>query len=344
MRLPFQWADTGLLPDQLIRWGIRLLNAKRLRDETPDTLEAAAAGKMAFVRTLQKSPIAPEAEKANRQHYELPPRFFQKILGKRLKYSGCSWPPGVKDLEGAEEAMLSLTCQRAQLHNGMRVLDLGCGWGSLSFWIAEKYPGSHIVAVSNSRLQGDFIRSRAQELGLKNVEVLTADMNHFQADGQFDRVVSIEMFEHMRNWEELLRRVSSWLGDEGKFFMHIFVHHTTPYLFEARGEHDWMARHFFSGGMMPSHDLILYFQTHLNLEDQWLVNGSHYEKTAEAWLRRLDTHKEEILELFRTVYGENERARWFQRWRIFFMACSELFGARRGEEWLVAHFLMKKKP
>ncbi len=343
MKLHLQWADGGLLPDRLIRWGIRLLNQKRLRDENPGSLEAAARAKIDFVHMLQESPVALATKLANEQHYELPPQFFQKILGKRLKYSGCLWPPGVKDLEGAEEAMLSLTCRRAQLEDGMRVLDLGCGWGSLSIWIAEKYPASQIVAVSNSRLQGDFIRSRARELGFSNIETITADMNHFQAHGPFNRVMSIEMFEHMRNWEKLLGRVAGWLEEKGKFFMHVFVHQTIPYLFEPKGDHDWMARHFFTGGMMPSHDLALYFQRDLVLENHWLVNGSHYEKTAEAWLRRLDQQRKEILTLFTKVYGEKERAIWLQRWRIFFMACSELFGARHGEEWLVAHHLMRKR-
>ena len=343
MKLLYLMAERGIMPDALIRLGVRRLNRKRMKDEEPGSLEIAMDEKMKFVATMRESPVAIATKSANEQHYELPPEFFQKILGKWLKYSACYWPPGATELDDAEEAMLSLTCERAGLEDGMRILDLGCGWGSLSFWIADKFPRSNLVAVSNSRLQGAFIRSKAQSIGLGNLQVQTADMNSFHADGQFDRVLSIEMFEHMRNWHQLFQRVAEWLKDEGKFFMHVFVHRANPYLFQTGEKDDWMARYFFTGGMMPSSDLPLYFQESIIIDHQWLVNGSHYRKTAEAWLQRLDRQKSEIINLLGKVYGDSQAALWLQRWRIFFMACAELFATRGGDEWLVAHYLMSKK-
>ncbi len=343
MKLLIDLADRGVLPDALIRLGIRMLDKKRLKDENPGSLEKAINRKMGFIKAMRKSPVALSTHKPNEQHYEIPPEFFLKVLGKRLKYSCCRWTEDMSNLEEAEDAMLRLTSQRACLENGMKILDLGCGWGSLSFWIAEKYPDSQIVAVSNSVPQGDFIRSKARALNLSNIRVVTANMNHFSPGGRFDRVFSIEMFEHMRNWAELLSRIAGWLEDDGKFFMHIFVHRSLPYLFETGGEHDWMGRHFFTGGMMPSDDLLLYFQDDLVLEKHWRVNGRHYSRTTEAWLQRMDERKKEIMPVMAGTYGEKMAGIWFQRWRIFFMACSELFAASRGEQWLVGHYLMRKR-
>jgi cyclopropane-fatty-acyl-phospholipid synthase len=342
MKLLIDLADRGMLPDSLIRLGIRMLNRKRLKGENPGSLEKAMSRKMAFIEAMRNSPIALSTRKPNEQHYEIPPEFFLKILGKRLKYSCCYWTKDVSDIDEAEEVMLRLTCQRARLENGMNILDLGCGWGSLSIWIAEKYPDSQIVAVSNSALQGDFIKSKARALKISNIEVVTADMNHFNPRNQFDRVISIEMFEHMRNWAELLFRIAGWLKEDGRFFMHIFVHRSLPYLFETGGEHNWMGRHFFTGGMMPSDDLPLYFQKDLILEKHWHINGKHYTRTTEAWLQRMDSQKKEILPVMARTYGKDRALIWFQRWRIFFMACSELFSAAKGEQWLVAHYLMIK--
>jgi cyclopropane-fatty-acyl-phospholipid synthase len=295
---------------------------------------------------MRESPIAVRTEKPKEQHYELPPQFFRKVLGKRLKYSGCYWPSGVTALDEAEEAMLALTCHRAQLEDGMEILELGCGWGAVSLWIAEKYPQSRVMAVSNSRPQEAFIREQCAAKGLKNVEMIRADMNEFETERRFDRVVSVEMFEHMRNWEFLLNRITTWLRSNGKLFIHIFTHRHFAYVFEDKGKDNWMGRYFFTEGLMPSDDLLYHFQDRLSVEAHWRVKGTHYQKTAEAWLANMDAQKGEILPFFEEVYGEESAARWFQRWRIFFMACAVLWGYGNGKEWLVSHYLLghRSKP
>ncbi len=334
--------ERNLLPDSLIRFRIRQLLRRRLVDEGEGGLEAVQARFMALVAQLRGSPIALHTAAANEQHYEVPPRFFELVLGKRLKYSSAYYGEGVDSLDQAEEAMLALTCERADLCDGQKILELGCGWGSLTLWMAEEYPNSQITAVSNSKDQRGFIETLAAERGLTNVRIVTADMNEFEPpEIGFDRVVSVEMFEHMRNYPELLKRVSTWLVKYGKLFVHIFTHRDFAYPFDVKDESDWMAKYFFTGGIMPSDHLLFYFQEHLRITRHWRVSGSHYAATSEAWLRNQDAHSKEILALFREGYGPDALKR-FVYWRIFFMACAELWGWREGEEWFVSHYLFEK--
>jgi cyclopropane-fatty-acyl-phospholipid synthase len=340
MNLGIELAERRLLPDPLIRAGIRRLIRERLDGETrraPDP-EAALA---AFVRSMERSELAPVPHLANQQHYEVPAAFFEAVLGRHLKYSSALWKPGTKSLDAAEAAMLDLTCQRAGLADGQRVLELGCGWGSLSLWVAERYPRSVITAVSNSASQGASIRARAAARGLSNLEVVTADMNVFAPRGRFDRVVSVEMFEHMRNWSTLLGRIGGWVAPEGRLFLHVFAHRRYAYPFEVDGDGDWMARHFFTGGIMPAHGLIERVPSPFELEEGWFVNGTHYRRTAEAWLARLDANRVLAVEALSAVLPRREAALQVGRWRIFFLACAELFGFAGGEEWGVSHWRLR---
>ena len=343
MRTLIGMADKRLLPDRLIRFGIRQLDRRRLKAESPVDEKARHSGLAEFIEMMRQSPIAVLPHKANEQHYEVPPAFFELVLGKHLKYSSGYWPEDVASLDQAEENMLDLTARRAELVDGMNILELGCGWGSMTLHMAKRYPNSQILAVSNSKPQGDFIRSRMSARGLKNIRVITADMNDLSLDRQFDRVVSIEMFEHMRNWQALLERISNWMTPSGKCFLHIFTHRRFAYTFEETGADNWMGRYFFSGGMMASDDLMYHLQDRLLVEMHWQVNGMHYSRTAEAWLENMDNRSSDIMPIMQKVYGNDKAGIWFQRWRIFFMACAELWGYRDGHEWIVSHYLLKQK-
>ena len=338
-----EMTEKGMRPDTLVRAGIRRLLRQRLEQITAGDLDQAAMREQAFLEMMRAGPVADVPELANEQHYEVPSFFFETVLGNQRKYSCGYWPDGVEGLDEAEEEALSLTCQHADLANGQRILELGCGWGSLTLYMARHYPDSEIIAVSNSASQAAFIRTQLASEGLSNVTIITADMNDFRAEDSYDRIVSVEMFEHMRNWERLLERIRGWLRPDGRFFMHIFVHRETPYLFEDKGPGDWMSRHFFSGGMMPSAALPLRCQEQLVLEQRWFWPGRHYERTANAWLQKMDHNRAALWPLFEETYGSDFAAIWWQRWRMFFMACAELFGYREGQEWFVAHYCFKRR-
>lgn len=332
--------ERGFVPDFLTRLGIRRLCRQRLAEEYAGDHPARQAQR---VQTLRSSPIAIETDAANRQHYEVPARFFQLSLGKNLKYSSCYYPTGSETLDQAEDAMLALYGERAQLADGQQILELGCGWGSLTLWMASRHPTAHITAVSNSASQREFILARAAERGLHNIQVITTDVNQLQLPaGRFDRCVSIEMFEHMRNYQHLLGNIAQWLKADGKLFVHIFCHRELAYPFETEGEDNWMGRYFFTGGLMPAFDTFRQFGEHLRIEQDWRVSGSHYQRTANHWLQLTDRHKDQILEVFAQTYGKDQARLWWQRWRMFYMACAELFGYRGGEEWLVGHYRFVK--
>jgi len=332
--------EKNLVPDFMIRRGIRALNHKRLQSEEK---ELNLGSKEKLIEDLKQMPVAIETKAANNQHYEVPPEFFKHCLGSHLKYSCCYWPEGTVSLDEAEARMLELTCKRAGIEDGQDVLELGCGWGGISLWMASHYPKARIVSVSNSANQKEFILARAEELGLDNLEVLKCDMNDLKIDRKFDRVVSVEMFEHMKNYEELLSRIRSWLNPEGRLFVHIFTHKEYAYHFETDGNSNWLGRHFFTGGIMPSDDLLGFFDRDLRIEKKWQINGVHYHKTAEAWLDNMQRHEAEIKAIFSRTYGPNEKTKWWVYWRVFFMACSELWKTSEGNEWMVSHYLFERQ-
>lgn len=336
--LSIRLAENGWIPEFLVRWGIRRLVGERNASLPPLNGAPLEPYTLDFITQMNRSEVAVLTEKANEQHYELPAEFFELVLGRQRKYSCCLWKPETQSLDEAEELSLALTAEHADLRDGQTVLELGCGWGSLSLWMARHYPNSTILGVSNSNSQRESIMARAHAEGLKNIEIVTCDMNDFSTEKHFDRVVSVEMFEHMRNWQALMTRIAGWLKPEGQFFMHVFTHAKAPYLFEVKDANDWMSEYFFSGGMMPSLDLAPRVATDLRLEAQWTISGEHYRKTSDAWLANMEQNRDRVMAILASTYGAKQTQLWWHRWRIFFMACSELFGYDQGKVWPIGHY------
>ncbi|HEY9255273.1 MAG TPA: class I SAM-dependent methyltransferase [Stenotrophomonas sp.] len=338
------WAERGYIPDVLLRAGIRRLCAQRLREQTAGGIQAQSERFAGHLAELTASPVALHVDAANRQHYEVPAAFFQACLGKRLKYSSCYYPTGAETLDQAEDAMLALYAQRAALSDGQQILELGCGWGSLTLWMAEHFPQARITGVSNSHSQRQYILSQCKARGLANVEILTQDVNQLAlSPRQFDRCVSVEMFEHVRNYERLLSNIARWLKPDGALFVHIFAHRTLMYPFDTDGDDNWMGRHFFTGGLMPAADTLLHFQRDMCLQQRWLLDGTHYQRTANHWLANQDAARTQLMPVLEATYGPAAAPAWWQRWRMFWMACAELFGYDDGQQWLVAHYLFRPR-
>lgn len=336
--------ERRLVPDELLRLGIRRLSRRRLADEGRWDVARSDERFRARLDELRAAPLAIATDAANEQHYEVPTRFFELCLGRRLKYSSCYYETGRESLDEAEVAMLDATTRFADLADGQDILELGCGWGSLTLHLAERFPNARITGVSNSRTQRAAILARAESRGLRNLTILTRDVNRLELDpSSFDRVVSVEMFEHIRNYETLFARIASWLRPGGKLFAHVFCHRTLMYPFEVSGDDDWMSRHFFTGGWMPSADTFLHFQGALALEERRLFDGTHYRRTADHWLENLDRNREEALAVLATNDRTESGERAVQRWRMFFMSCAELFGYDGGNEWMVAHYRFAKR-
>lgn len=329
---------TGLVPDSVLRAGCRYATAARQRREERGGLEAQEERLAALVARMSSGPIAETPSKANEQHYDLPAEFFSLLLGPRHKYSCCWWPDGVTDLAAAEEAMLNLSCRRAGIRDGMDVLDLGCGWGAMCIWLAELYD-VRVMGVSNSRRQCEWFQAERDRRGLTGrIEVVNADLNDFEPGRTFDRVLSTGMFEHMRNWAVLLTRLAGWLKDDGKAFIHLFSHRRLAYCFEGT----WAAERFFASGTMPSHELMLRFTDDLVVTQRWAINGTHYAKTIAAWQQRLDANAGRALAILRTEHSEREARRLLATWRLFLISTAEVWGWRRGQEWMVSHYLLER--
>ncbi|MCG8587837.1 MAG: cyclopropane-fatty-acyl-phospholipid synthase family protein [Proteobacteria bacterium] len=335
--------ERGWVPDVAVRAGIRRLLRERLAELRSGDLDTERRELERFVDELRNGPVAIHTDSANQQHYEVPAAFFRAVLGSRLKYSCAHFADGADSLDLAEEAMLALCCERARVGDGMSILDLGCGWGSLSLFLAERYPRARIVAVSNSKDQRESILKDCQERGIENLEVVRADAQTFEPARRFDRVMSVEMFEHMRNWETLFGRIRRWLEPDGKFFLHVFCHRRFAYPYEDRGDGDWMSRHFFTGGIMPCDDLAHRMAGPLRVASHWRVAGQHYQKTADAWLAKLDAARDSLEPVLAETYGADGAELGYRRWRLFFLACSELFGFADGREWYVSHYLLEPK-
>jgi len=341
--LPIRLAESGWLPDVLVRQGMRRLLRERLAMIAEGGPAAQAAREQAFFDAIRNSPAVVEQQAANAQHYEVPAQFFRLTLGKHRKYSSCFWGNDTKNLDQAEALALAITCERAGLADGQDILELGCGWGSLSLWMAEHYPHARITGVSNSHGQRRTIEALAAERGLTNLRIITADLVGFDPQAQFDRIVSVECFEHLRNWPLMFSRVASWLRDHGTFFMHVFAHREGSYLFDTEGGGNWMGRHFFTGGMMPADRLAWRCQEHLRLDQHWRWEGTHYGRTARAWLDRLDANIQAVEAALAPARPEVPPAILAQRWRMFYMACEELWNFDHGREWFVSHYRFSRR-
>ena len=337
-------AESGLVPESALRRGIRTLCARHAAELGRRSAEESEAELAAFVAHMRNSPVALVPDAANRQHYELPPELFAQMLGPHRKYSCCLWEDGAADLGAAEEAALAATCRRADVQDGQCILELGCGWGSLTLWIAERYPSCRILGVSNSAPQRVWVMAEAERRGLPNVEVQTIDANDFRPVGRFDRILSVEMFEHLRNWEEMLRRLEPALTPEGRVFLHVFCHRAVAYEYRTDRSEDWLGRHFFTGGMMPSRDLLHRLSIPFDVEEEWTWSGENYRRTADAWVERLDAGRDEVRRILAGLRGGEDAAREVRRWRMFFLACSELFGWHGGREWMVLHARLARPP
>jgi cyclopropane-fatty-acyl-phospholipid synthase len=324
------------LPDPITKCGIDLVVGRARRRLS----QLAADCEADFASELDDCPIASHTDAANAQHYELPPDFFALTLGPRCKYSCCLYPKGDETLADAETLALEETVSHAGLGDGQHILELGCGWGSLTLFMAERYPNARITAVSNSLPQRLHIEARARERGFENLTVVTADMNSFSPTGLFDRVVSVEMFEHMSNWRALLERIRRWLHRDGLLFVHVFNHRSQPYRFDHTDKADWIAKHFFTGGIMPSYDLMGQFPDCFEIEQAWRWSGRHYQRTAHDWLVNFDAHRARIDPILMAVYGASAR-RWRRRWRLFYLATAGLFGHAGGDEWGVSHYRLR---
>ena len=330
-------AERAPLPDVMIRAGINALCSRTASKLSTGNAETDAA----FANEMAKRSIAENTAEANAQHYEVPAKFFAMALGPNRKYSSCFYNSESSTLQEAEEEALRQTVEHADLADGKSILELGCGWGSLSLWMARQFPNARIVAVSNSNSQREYIQATAKSRGLTNLTIITQDMNGFDPKATFDRIVSVEMFEHMMNWRELMTRVRTWLNPDGRFFMHIFTHRSGAYLFDRADKEDWIAQHFFTGGVMPSHHLIQQYSDVFEVEKEWRWSGVHYQRTALDWLANFDRNRDEIEAVFGPVYRA-DTALWMRRWRWFFLATAGLFGYADGSEWGVSHYRMKK--
>jgi len=343
MKISNRLLEGGFIPDPIIRFGIRGLLKDKLIEEAKFDQQLGSNRVEQLVKQLKDSPIAVNTQEANEQHYELPAEFFTLIMGRHMKYSCGYWRDEKTDFDGSERDMLEITAERADIKDGQTILELGCGWGSFTLFAAERFPNSTITGVSNSHTQRKYIENQAQLRGIKNIKIITADMNTFSIDQKFDRVVSIEMFEHMRNYQRLLNKIAGFLNDDGKLFVHIFTHKKYAYLYDEKDEFDWIGKYFFTGGIMPSNDLLFYFNENFQREEYWQVNGQHYQKTSEGWLKNMDRNKDKIIPVLKDTYGEDQYKKWWVYWRVFFMSCAELWGYKNGNEWMVCHYRFVKK-